>query len=273
MSLRRPVNRRTVLLAQGRWQIEVTLDVAADTDTGVPLVLLPSSLRDADDFDDCAAELAACGYRVMRPKPRGMGASNGPLQDMTLHTLADDVIHVVRQLGGGQPAVLVGHAFGHFVARVADLDHPSWVRAVVVAGAAARVFPEGMAQSLALASDPSQASALRLEHLQHAFFAPGNDPSLWLLGWHPQLRQAYRQAGLVPDKSVWWPVSHAPLLDLQALQDPWRPAATRQELKDALGSQVTVCEIDNASHALLVEQPLAVARAIVGWLKALPAGA
>jgi pimeloyl-ACP methyl ester carboxylesterase len=256
--------RRRVLLSEGAVRIDVIVEGSGPT-----VVLLPSSLRDSEDFDELAARMAAAGFKVLRPQPRGMGASRGPMHDLSLHVLAADVAATVRQLGDGR-AVLVGHAFGHFVARVTDLDHPQRVRGIVIAGAAARTFPPGVAPSLAIASDPTQAREARLRGLRHAFFAPGNDPTPWLEGWHPTLREAYRQAGAVPAKEVWWPVSHAPILDLQGADDPWRPPATRNELKDALGDKVMVQVVPRASHALIPEQPDAVARAIVDWIATLP---
>jgi pimeloyl-ACP methyl ester carboxylesterase len=259
-------SRNTVLLAQDGYEIEVTVD----GDVGMPLVMLPSSLRDPEDFDAVAALLADGGFHVLRPWPRHMGRSNGPLEGLSLSVLAADVIHTVQALGGGAPAILVGHAFGHFVARVADLEHPEWVRGVVVAAGAARTFPEGMANSLTIASDDAYADEERIADLRHAFFAEGNDPTTWLKGWHPKLRAAYRAAGAVPEKSVWWPVSHSPILDLQAAQDPWRPATSRSELKDILGEKVCIQVIEGASHALPVERPEAVAASIMGWAKNLP---
>lgn len=257
-------------LALAGHTLEVTVDGAED---GAPLVMLPSSQRDASDFDDSAAALADAGYRVLRPWPRGMGASDAPLAGLTLLTLAGDAVHAVRALGDGRPALWLGHAFGHFVARVADLAHPEWVRGVVVAAAAARVFPPAMPRTLAVASDPAQPDEARLAALREGFFAPGNDPSAWLHGWHPALRAAYREAGAVPDKSQWWPVTNAPILDLQAEHDPWRPPETRDELLRALGpDRVTVRVIERASHALLVEQPHAVARAVIAWDEGLRGG-
>ncbi len=256
--------RHRVLLDNGPARIDVIVE-----GRGPAVVLLPSSQRDSEDFDDLAQRLAAGGFKVLRPQPRGMGRSAGPMQDLSLRVLAADVAATVRQLGDGR-AVLVGHAFGHFVARVADLDHPQLVRGVVVAGGAARTFPAGMAESLAIASDPTQPREARLRGLRHAFFAPGNDPSAWLEGWHPALRQWYRQAGAVPAKDLWWPVSNAPILDLQGADDPWRPPATRNELRDVLGAKVTVQVIAGASHALIPEQPEAVAQAITRWIATLP---
>ena len=54
----------------------------------------------------------------------------------------------------------------------------------------------------------------------------------------------------------------APLLDVG-------PPATRSELKDCMGDKVTVRSIANASHALIPEQPAAVADAIIEWARGL----
>ena len=263
------VRRSRQLIAVEGGEIDVVIDAPGNGQCPC-LVLLPSSQRDSLDFDAVAHALALAGHRVLRPQPRGMGRTTLALDHLTLHVLAQDVIATVNALGGGR-AVLVGHAFGHFIARVADLDHPQCVRGVVVAGAAARVFPAGMAESLDIASDARQPDELRCAHLQHAFFAPGNDPSAWLEGWHPELRAIYRAAGAVPAKDRWWTVAHAPLLDLQGANDPWRPPASRAELQELLGAErVTVQVIEQASHALVVEQPVAVAGAIACWVAGLP---
>lgn len=246
-----------------------TLDVCVDGAARQPaLVLLPSSLRDSLDCDDVAQRLAAAGWRVLRPQPRGMAGSRGPMEGLSLHTLAADVMAVLDALQIGR-AVLAGHAFGHFVARVAAMDHPQRVRGVALLAAAARVFPPGLTAALDVAADGLQPDALRLQALQQAFFAPGHDARPWLQGWYPQWRAAYRAAGAVPPKDRWWPHTPVPLLDLQAAQDPWRPPATRHELRQALGEAVTMQVIEGASHALLPEQPAAVAAALDAWARGL----
>ena len=268
-----PATRSALLGTRDGGQVEVLIDQSALPHGSTPapaLVLLPSSLRDARDLGPLAAHLAAAGFVVLRPQPRGMGASSAPPPGMTLHDLADDVARAIAAFGGGR-AIVAGHAFGHFVARVADRDHPQHVRGVAVVAGAARVFPPGLTQALERAADATQPRDLRLAALQQAFFAPGRDPSPWLDGWHPQWRAAYRQASATPDKSIWWPVSHAPVLDLQGACDPWRPPETRDELRAVLGDRVTVQVIADASHALPDEQPAAVAAAIVDWAGTLPA--
>ncbi len=254
------------LLRHGERRIEVLID----GEGGPALVMLPSSLRDSLDLGDVAVRIAAAGFRVLRPQPRGMGASAGPLDGLTLSDLADDVAVVIDALGGGR-AIVAGHAFGHFVARVTALEHPRQVRGVAVLAGAARVFPAGLTASLDIASDPARPADERLDHLRRAFFAPGHDPTPWLQGWHPALRDTYRRASTSPPKAQWWPVSEVPILDLQADADPWRPPGTRDELRAVLGERVSVALIRDASHALLPEQPAAVAEAIVAWATSLPA--
>ena len=260
-------DRSRVLLEAG----DVRVDVIVDKNRGEPgpaMVLLPSSQRDSEEFDDFASRLAARGYTVLRPQPRGMGQSRGPMAGLDLSVLARDVALTIERLGKGR-AIVVGHAYGHWVARVTDLNHAPLVRGVVVLGAAARVFPPKVADALVIASDPNKPEADRLAALQFAFFAPGQDPRPWLHGWHPALHLVYRQAGQTPPKEVWFGVSNAPILDLLGAQDPWRPPATQDELKRVLGDKVTVQVIDNASHAMIAEQPAAIVEAITQWAKLL----
>jgi len=255
-----------MLPGEGGAPIEVLLDGA---EMAPAIVLLPSSQRDSRDFDDLALRLVSKGFRVLRPQPRGMGRSSAPAADLTLHTLAGDVAQAIQSCAGA-PAIVAGHAYGHYVARVADLDHPQLVRGVVALASAARTFPSGLVAALDIAADPARDPAERLASLRRAFFAPGNDATAWLEGWHPHLREVYRRAGATPAKDLWWLVSHAPILDLQGADDPWRPQSTRNELKDCVGDKVTVRSIANASHALIAEQPSAVADAIVEWARGLP---
>lgn len=258
--------RTQVLVPHDGAQIEVIVDGEGDA-----VVLLPSSQRGSDDFDAVAERIAAAGHKALRPQPRGIGKSTGSLENLTLHVLAGDVAATIRALGGGR-AVVVGHAYGHYVARVTDLDHPALVRGVVMAasGSAGATSTPTLPAALDVAANASQPEAARLAALQLAFFAQGNAPREWLAGWHPELAKAYRSAAKTPARSIWWPVTHAPVLDLQAAEDPWRPMASRREVLDALGAKASVVVVPKASHALFPEQPKAVADAIVKWIAGLP---
>jgi pimeloyl-ACP methyl ester carboxylesterase len=247
-------------------------DVAIDTiveGQGPAIVLLPSLARDSEDYDEIAEGLAAQGFRVLRPQPRGIGASKGPMTGISLHDFARDVAEVVKTLGAGK-AVVVGHAYGNWVARMTAVDHPDLVRGVVIAAAAAKQYPKELTAAINVAGDPTKPVPDRLAALRFAFFAPGNDPSIWLDGWHPEVRDAQRAAVTAVKQSEWWSAGHAPLLELQAEQDPFKPADKRNEMKDEFGERVTVAVIPGASHALIPEQPRAVVDALVAWIKTLP---
>ena len=246
----------------------VTIDLIAEG-RGPLIVLLPSRGRDSEDYDEVAAGLAREGFRVLRPQPRGMHASKGPLKDITLHDLARDIATVIERENAG-PAVIVGHAYGNWVARMTATDHPRLVRGVVIAAAAAKHFAPELSKAVTDAGDLSLSKEGRLAALRFAFFAPGNDPTVWLTGWHPDIRNSQRAAAAAVRQAEWWAGGSAPLLDLQAAQDPFKPESARNEMKDEFGDRVSVAVIPNASHALIPEQPKAVVDALTTWIKRLP---
>ncbi|HCH0556960.1 TPA: alpha/beta hydrolase [Pseudomonas aeruginosa] len=243
---------------------DASIDVVVDG-RGPTIVLLPSLGRDSLDYDPIAEGLAAKGYQVLRPQPRGLGASRGPMEGITLAELADDVACTIDQAGKA-PAIVVGHAYGNWVARMLAARHPQSVRGVVVAAAAAKTYPKSLSASIIRIADPKTSREDRLRELQATFFAPGNDASVWLDGWHPEVRTSQRNASDATPKALWWSAGgKVPLLDLQAESDPFMPADRRQELREELGPRVSVVTIPGASHALLPEQPQQVVEAIAHW--------
>jgi pimeloyl-ACP methyl ester carboxylesterase len=260
-----PAERTRLLVRHG----DVVIDTIVEGQ-GPAVVLLPSLARDSEDYDAVADSLVGNGLRVLRPQPRGVGKSSGPLERITLHDFAGDVAEVIRQQGGGR-AVVVGHAYGNWVARMTAVDHPALVRGVAIAAAASREYDPSLRAEIDKAGDPALPEFVRLAALRKAFFAPTSDPTSWLIGWHPHIREAQRAAAAAVPQEQWWPGGVAPLLDLQAEHDPFRTESTRREMKDEFGDRVTVVVIKNASHALFPEQPHEVATALSDWMKRLPA--
>ena len=252
---------------------EATIDVISEG-AGPLVVLLPSRGRDSEDYNEVAAGIARAGYRVLRPQPRGTCRSAGPMTGLTLHDLAGDVAAVIAHAGGGS-AVVAGHAFGSWVARMTAADHPRLVRGVVILAAASKSYPrfagaQRLVEAVKKAGDPSGAETERLQHLRSAFFAPGHDPGEWLKGWYPEVNQSQFEAGRATRQEEWWGAGSAPLLDLQAELDPFKPRETANELKEEFGERVTIAVIPDASHALIPEHPAAVVAAMVAWMRKLP---
>jgi pimeloyl-ACP methyl ester carboxylesterase len=246
----------------------VTIEVIAEG-RGPLIVMLPSLGRDSEEFDPAAARIATAGFRVLRPQPRGYGKSSGPMENLTLHDLARDVAAVIEHENSG-PAIIAGHAFGHFVAKMTAVDFPKLVRGVILIGAAQKTPDPAVQQSVAIATDPTQPEPDRLKHLNIVFFAPGNDARLWLTGFHANVRAAEIIARDATPQKEYYAAGNVPLLDIQGENDPYKPPSARNELIDEFGAKrVTVVRVPHAAHAVIVEQPNAVADAVIAWARKL----
>ena len=243
--------------------------------SGPTIVLLPSLGRSGEDYDEVAAKLAANGFRVVRPQPRGIGRSKGPMENLNMHDLAADVAAVLDKEVKG-PVVVVGHAFGNFVARQLAADRPDLVKGVVVAAASAGKVPPGstekpigpeMRKAIDCPSKKELPEAERIQCLKTAFFAPGNDPTVWLGGWNEDVHHMESHAREHTPVDDYFAAGKAPILDLQAEHDPVAPRRFSGVLKSMLGDRVTIVVIPNASHALFPEQPEAVAKAIADFAR------
>jgi len=248
---------------------EVCLEVLAQG-AGHPVVLLPSLGRGAADFDAIAGHLAQAGFRVLRPQPRGIGKSTGPWQDVTLEDLAADIASVIEH-NGGAPAFVVGHAFGNRVARMLATARPELVRAVslVAANVGHNPSPPDVRAAIRTSADIGAPDDARIKAMQFVFFAPGNDARVWLTGWHPDVLAAQRLAGDRTPRSVDYAAGRAPVLYIQPSHDPLAHAGDAEEYRRAIGDRLTVVTIANASHAVIVEQPEAVSRALIAYARKL----
>ena len=233
---------------------------------GPALVVLPSYGRDGgEDFDNITKRVVQAGWKVLRPQPRGVGGSNGPMAGVTLHDLANDVAGVIRELGNGR-AVLLGHAFGHILSRMVATDHPELVRAVILAASQASTVPEDIAKTPFIAGDLTTPEAERLAALQKAFFAPNHDAQIWLEGWYPETLKMQHAAAQAVPRSAYWACGSVPLLEIFGEYDPFKPKAYWQELHGQFGNRVSSMVIEDASHALFPEQPDRIAGAVLPWL-------
>jgi pimeloyl-ACP methyl ester carboxylesterase len=258
--------RRRVLESVRVGDIEIATCIEGD---GPPLLVLPSYGRDGlEDFDRFTDLLVKAGWRVLRPQPRGVAGSTGPMEGVDLRDLAEDVAHVVRRLAGGR-AVVLGHAFGNFLARVLSVEHGELVGGVILAAASATKVPPDINETPFIAGDPTRPEAQRLAALEKAFFAPGHDPRPWLEGWYPATLAMQRAAVKATRVQPYWFGGSAPVLEINAQFDPFKPRELWSELRDKIGDRVTTVLINDASHALFPEQPDRVAAAVHSWMSQL----
>jgi len=237
--------------------------------SGPVVVLIPSAGRSVEDFADLATRLADAGFCAVLPEPRGIGTSNGPLGgEMTLLDLAADIEAVIEAYADA-PVTVVGHAFGNRVARAVASAHPERVERVVLIAAGGLVEPAEAAQKALLAAfDTSLSEAAHLEAIQEAFFAPGNDPAVWKDGWHGVVAFCQGEAGRRTPVAEWWEAGGKPVLVIQGLSDVVAVPENGHRLQAAAPQRVTVVDLAGAGHALLPEQPEAIAAALIDWLAA-----
>ena len=252
-------NRRIV--ARDGFQIEVL-----ERGEGRAVVLLPSLGRPAEDFDHLAAAIAAAGFRAVALQPRGVGASTGPMEYVSLDDLADDVAAVIDWTGDDS-VVLIGHAFGNRLARNTARLYPGKIARVglLACGGQVPMSREAM-HDLLSCFDLSLPPEAHLEHVRRAFFAEGNDPSVWRDGWYPETCGMQAAAVRRSDHDSWKLGGGQPMLIVQALEDAIAPPVNAKALLDAAPDRMTLVEIPHAGHAMLPEQPEAIAAAVLGWL-------
>ncbi|MFE2756169.1 alpha/beta fold hydrolase [Actinosynnema sp. NPDC059335] len=149
-----------------------------------PLIVLAHGMGDnRAAYRDMAATLAGAGYRVATVDQRGHGESSADWTSYTRTDSAEDLLAVVRRLGG--PAVLVGHSFAGGAVAIAAAREPELVTAIVQISPFTRAqradfgglvrnarYRKGMA--LLLGAGMFRSVGLWLRYLDHAY--PGARP-------------------------------------------------------------------------------------------------
>ncbi len=233
--------------------------------SGPTVVMVPSLGRTGLDFGHLAGQLDAAGYTAVSVDPRGVDGL-GLEGELTLHHLAADVAAAIDAIGAG-PVHLVGHALGNRICRTATADRPDVVSSLTLLAAGGLVAPDdSVHQSLLACFDLESPDAVRRGHIVNAFFATDNVPAQWVTGWHPSVANAQGRAVGATDRRDWWS-AHAPqTLVIQGLQDRVAvPENGRRYVAD-IGESATLVEIEGAGHALLPEQPVLVAEALIAFL-------
>ena len=252
-----------------------------------PLVVLSPGMGDTrSTYRFLAPLIANAGYRVAIVDLRGHGESSTGWGSYSRTDTADDLIEVIRKLGG--PAVIVGQSFSGGSATIAAATNPDLVRAIVEIDPFTR--PPEISVAALLRNAPHRRGTFLLaqfiflgsvkawsKYLDMAY--PGRKPADWD-SWLAALQANLREPGRVKaaqKMGSWRPVDAAaqlanvrcPVLvvmgrDDSDFPDPEAEAAAIVGLLPAsLGRYVM---IENAGHYPHAEYPQQVAAAVIPFL-------
>jgi pimeloyl-ACP methyl ester carboxylesterase len=246
-------------------QAPVQMDVF-EKGHGTAVIMYPSLGRGAQDFEQLGNAVAAAGYRAILVNPRGLGASTGPMDGITLHDLGADMWMVADQLHIKR-AVILGQIYGNRVARTAASDQNDRVMGLILIGAGGEVeMAHDTLEEFMKVFDPSLPAERRQQAVAKVFFAPGSDATAWKDGWFPNVARKEIAATQNTDMKKIYLGGTAPGLVVQGLDDKialpvnaWNLVTRRPNTR--------LVALPNAGHAMLPEQPAAVADAVIDFLK------
>ncbi|WP_159435984.1 alpha/beta fold hydrolase [Microbulbifer donghaiensis] len=232
---------------------------------GTAVLMHPSLGRPARDFEDLGNRVAKAGYRVVLINPRRIGGSSGPMEKVGLRELAEDVWRVADQLMIDR-AFILGQNFGNRVSRTVSSLQPERVIGLVLMAAGGEIEPSDKVWAeFKKAFDPNLPKERQMEAVANSFFAPGNDASAWRRGWNGET--AKLQVGAVErtDFKPFYLGGTAPGLVMQGLDDKIAPAQNAWNLVNKR-QNTRLAAFPNMGHAMLPEQPEALATALIDFL-------
>ncbi|MEV0417955.1 alpha/beta fold hydrolase [Streptosporangium canum] len=253
-----------------------------------PLVVLSHGMGDGRQaYRFLASRLVAVGYRVAKADLRGHGESTTGWSSYTRTDTANDLLALIRHLGG--PAVVVGHSFAGGAATIAAALDPDLVSAVVQIGPFTRAQKLNMGGllrdsrhrkgvSLLLGAGLLRSRGLWMRYLDLAY--PGSRPAdyaEYMAALEDALRRPGRMAVLgkmsmsaPTDAGEQLPNLRVPALVLMGTLDPdW--ADPRAEADGVVAGMPvgrgTVVMIEGAGHYAHAQFPDEVAEVVVPFLK------
>ena len=161
------------------------------------------------------------------------------------------------------------HAFGNRVARMTATDFPHLVERVVLLAAGGLVPPAPEhAAVLRRVFDVELSDEEHLAAVARAFFAPGNDASVWFDGWNGVVAAVQAQATAAQPVGHWWGAGGKDVLVVQPADDVMAVPENGERLVEVDPDRIRMVTVTDAGHALLPEQPDAVADAVLEWIAA-----
>jgi pimeloyl-ACP methyl ester carboxylesterase len=234
------------------------------------LIMAAGNGRPASQLMDLAKAIASAGIRAVVYNYRGIGASDGPLDGLTLVDYGNDVWAIADALGV-QKAHLAGKTYGNRVMRAASQTKPDRVATIILVGAGGEVLPSP--ETIALYkryTDPDVPKSEWLSLQANLMYAPGNERLAEKdagEGEFPAVAAAQVKASEATPKEAWSVGGTAPMLAITCLLD--RVAVPENAYKIAETRPNTwLAGLPGCGHNMINEQPEELRRLIVGFIQA-----
>lgn len=241
------------------------------------VILHASAGREASDFNELVLALNTAGYHTYAVEAVGMVGNGlkdkangyGLKENMSIFEMTDPIFYTIKSGIRCKNLFLIGHAYGNRIVRAFAHQDPKDIDSVILlaAGGQNEIDPP-VEKKLKDIFNPLISSRQRQQNIAEIFFAPGNKvPDYWKRGWHTQTAIAQGKAKGLDLSEDWQGAGGVPLLVVQPANDIIAPKEdTADVLLARYPDQVEVVFIENAGHALLPEQPEAVADAVIDYL-------
>ena len=248
-----------------------------DTGGSGPIVLALPGMGDVrGEYRFLRPLLKRAGFRVITMDVRGMGETSAAWQDYSARAVGSDAIALLDALKAG-PAVILGTSFAAGAALWAAHDAPENVRGVVLLGPAVR----------------DHALPWYISAAARVGFAGPWSRAFWMSYWNslfkerrPEDHAAYRAAlaanlgepgRMAALRTMVWlskspteamlPQSRVPALVVMGAKDPDFPDPAREADWLAAQLRAEAMVVERVGHYPHVEQPHAVAAAIVAFMQ------
>lgn len=239
------------------------------------LTIIPSLGRGVEDFTEqyqstLTTRFVEAGYQVILIQPRGIGRSTGNLsgKNITMKNFVEDLKESFDALGI-KKIWFVGHAFGNDLTNQFAKDYPQYVKGLALLAPGGSTLANEEARSCLYGSfNMRLPKSKRKEMIECAFFARGNDGSVWLNGWYPQLAMAQLQA-LKNEKIKSNNKEEREALIIQGVEDfvASPSESSGRSLASDMGDKAIYKEISDAGHALTSERPDDVAEMVINYFR------
>jgi len=234
------------------------------------LIMAAGNGRPASQLMDLAKAIASAGIRTVVYSYRGIGASDGPLDGLTLVDYGNDVWAIADALGV-RKAHLAGKTYGNRVMRAASQTKPDRVATIILVGAGGEVLPS--AETIALYkryTDPDVPKSEWLSLQATLMYAPGNEHLAEKdagEGQFPAIAAAQVKASEATPKEAWSMGGTAPMLAITCLLD--RVAVPQNAYKIVETRPKTwLAGLPGCGHNMINEQPEELRRLIVDFIRA-----